>query len=177
MTLQEFEKILTTFADRPADLVIDHNKLIVEIRGDLIEADLGHHLSDLQIKEHGVSYPAASWIVDRIARLPILAERILTLVPEAPNFINPSGQLLDRMERSPTDQETSVSDARKTVLGMLGERPAGISNGIYVTSDAGEGKTTLIHHMARYTAQQYKDKEIAWLVVPVALGGRTFSAF
>ena len=42
MTLQEFEKILTTFADRPADLVIDKNKLIVEIRDELIEADLGH---------------------------------------------------------------------------------------------------------------------------------------
>ena len=135
------------------------------------------HLGDLQINEHGVSYPAAIWIVDRIARLPILAERILTLVPEVPNFINPSGHLLDRMERSPEDQEISVSDAFETVLGLLGERPAGISNGIYVTSDAGEGKTSLIHHIARYTAQQYKDKKIAWIVVPVALGRSYVSAF
>ena len=40
MTLDEFRKILLAFADRPPDL--DKGKLLVEIRDELIEADLHH---------------------------------------------------------------------------------------------------------------------------------------
>jgi hypothetical protein len=48
---------------------------------------------------------------------------------------------------------------------------------LYLTSDAGEGKTTLITHLARLQAQLYKDKKQDWLLVPVSLGGRTFMRF
>jgi hypothetical protein len=54
------------------------------------------------------------------------------------------------------------------------QRLAGVSSVIYLTSDAGEGKTTLINHIARFQAESYKKKETDWLLVPVTLGGRPF---
>jgi hypothetical protein len=48
---------------------------------------------------------------------------------------------------------------------------------LYLTSDAGEGKTTLINHLARIQAEKFKKLETDWLMVPIALGGRPFLRF
>ena len=118
-----------------------------------------------------------SWIIKRVARLPLLAERILAHVPPEPTFVAPSGLVLDRLDESPLDEDASVDDASAALLGMLGRRPAAVASLIYLTSDAGEGKTTLIHHLARHQAHLYKDKKSDWLLVPVSLLGRNFLRF
>ena len=51
------------------------------------------------------------------------------------------------------------------------------SHVLYLTSDAGEGKTSLINHVAIEQAKLYKAKKTKWLLVPVELGGRTFLRF
>src|SRR4029077_1840672 len=60
---------------------------------------------------------------------------------------------------------------------VLSRRPAGATSVLYLTSDAGEGKTTLINHLALKQAQRYKEKTTDWLLVPIPLGGRTFLRF
>ena len=175
MTLDEFRKILLAFADRPPDL--DKGKLLVEIRDELIEADLHHKSGELYVTEQDTTMRASRWIVERVARLPLLADRILNHVPNEQFFINPAGRLTDRLEHAPQDEETNVDDVASRVLELLNERPAGTATGLYLTSDAGEGKTTLIRHLARTQAERYKRKETYWLLVPISLGGRTFLRF
>ena len=177
MTLDEFEEILITFADRPTDLNRDRNQLIVEIRDEIIEADLSFDEGDLYVTENDVRMKAERWIVQRVARLPLLADRILTHISPEPHFIEPAGKLRDRINRAPEDDDTTVEDVADRVLGLLDERPAGTATGLYLTSDAGEGKTTLIRHLARIQAEKYKGKETYWLLVPVSLGGRTLLRF
>lgn len=177
MDIDEFRSILTAFADKPANVDIERGDLLVEIREDLIQATVSQRVDGLWIKENGVRQRADDWIFKRIARLPILAERILSYVPREPNFIEPAGRFLDRIERSPIDEEEDVDSVTTHVLELLDERPAGMSTGVYLTCDAGEGKTTLIHHLAREQAQRYKKKETDWLLVPIALGGRPFLRF
>lgn len=48
---------------------------------------------------------------------------------------------------------------------------------LYITSDAGEGKTTIINEMARSQALRFKQKETSWLLLPISLGGRSFLTF
>ena len=48
---------------------------------------------------------------------------------------------------------------------------------LYLTSDAGEGKTTLINHVARLQAERCRSRSGNWLLVPIALGGKTFLRF
>ena len=42
-----------------------------------------------------------------------------------------------------------VGTPKIVLLRVLGRRPAGVASVLYLTSDAGEGKTTLISHLAR----------------------------
>jgi len=176
MELDEFRSILTAFADKQANYIEGHFR--VEIRDEIIEGRVYQRADrSLWVEEHGVNQHADDWVFKRIARLPILADRILTYVREEPYFIEPAGKKLDRMERSPDDAEMNVDAVTASILNLLDEPHPGASTGVYLTCDAGEGKTTLIHHLARQQAQRYKKKETDWLLVPVALGGRPFLRF
>lgn len=172
-----FRTILTAFADKPAHIDLEQSRLIAEIRDDIIEATLHSRSGELWVEENGAKYRASTWIIDRVARLPILADRILTHVEDEPHFIEPAGHLLDRLEESPEDKEIPLNSVTSRILDLLDRRPAGTSTGLYVTSDAGEGKTTLIHHLARHQACRYKQKKTDWLLVPIALAGRPFLRF
>ena len=177
MNPNDFEQILTAFADTPANVDIDRGSLLIEVRDEIIGANLIQRHGELYVEESGSISPAAAWLVNRVARLPVLADRILSQIEDVAHFINPNGRLLDRIERSPDEQETEIIGVKEHILDLLGERPAQTSTGLYITSDAGEGKTTLIHHLARHQAHLYKHKETDWLIVPVSLGGRTFLRF
>lgn len=177
MDYHEFRSILTSFADNPAHIDEDRGRLIVEIRDEIIEAKLRLRGGELRVEEDGAEYPASGWIINRVARLPILADRILTQIADEPHFVEPAGTLLDRLEKFPDEQEIPLEAVEPMILELLDQRPAGTSTGLYVTSDAGEGKTTLIHHLARHQASRYKRKETDWLLVPIALGGRPFLRF
>ena len=93
MDIQTFQRVLTAFADGPAEIDLTKGKLIVQIRDDVIEAKLSQRAGSLMVAESGDDYPAERWIVQRIARLPLLADRILTHVPQEPYFVTPGGLL------------------------------------------------------------------------------------
>ena len=48
---------------------------------------------------------------------------------------------------------------------------------LYITSDAGEGKTFLINQMAKDQAQRFTEGKSDWLLVPIPLGGKHFLRF
>ncbi len=102
---------------------------------------------------------------------------MLTYVPDVDHFVPPSGLLLDDPDFTATPDSISAGDAAAALGSTLGRRPAGTTSVLYLTSDAGEGKTTLINHVARHQAELYKAKQTDWLMVPISLGGRTFLRF
>jgi hypothetical protein len=177
MDIPTLRRILTAFADTPADVDLGKGTILVQIRDDVIEAEIVNRHGSLYVRELGEEMSAPQWVIQRIARLPILAERILSFVANEPHFVTPGGTLLDQLDESPLDEEKKVGDAADCTMQILARRPAGTASVLYLTSDAGEGKTTLISQLARTQAQLYKDKESDWLLVPVSLGGRTFMRF
>lgn len=177
MDIQTFQHILTAFADSPADMDLKKGTLLVQVRDEVIEASISQRQGDLIVTENDDSMPANRWIIQRVARLPLLADRILSHVPEESNFVAPDGFILDHIDDAPTDDPQYAADAAKTTLEVLDRRPGGAASVLYLTSDAGEGKTTVISHLARHQAKKYKDKQTDWLIVPVSLGGRTFMRF
>ena len=149
----------------------------MQIRDELIEARISNRQGSLIVTENDTEFLAENWIIQRIARLPMLATRIVEHVSKEPHFVTPGGMLLDQLDESPLDEESAIANAEETVLTILSRRPAGTASVLYLTSDAGEGKTTLINHLARRQAALYKQKSQDWLLVPVSLGGRTFMRF
>ena len=177
MNTDDFRRILTTFADTPADLDLAKGTLLVQVREEIIAARVSMREGELYVNENDDEFPAARWLIRRIARLPLLAERLVSFLPQQTTFVSPDGNLLDQIDEMPSDADQYCADAAEAALSVLNRRPAGTTSVLYLTSDAGEGKTTLINHLARRQAQEYKDRKTDWLLVPVSLGGRTFMRF
>jgi len=175
MNKQEFSRVVSTFADTPGDIDWTANRLLVQIRDDVIEAELTVDQGDLFVCEpQGSPIRAYDWIVRRVARIEQLAQRILDYIPEEPYFVVPTGDYLDNLDEDPTETEQDSPNVISTLDETLSRQPAGISSVVYLTSDAGEGKTTTINNLARVKANQYQKHETSWLAIPIALGGRPF---
>ena len=177
MQFQDFKRIVTCFADRVDDVDTHHGELLVQIRDETITARLHQRADGLIVEENGELTLATSWIVNRLARVPLLADRILSYVLPPPHFVNPSGQLLDRPDQASSDEDSYQENVVETLTKTLGRRWADTTDVVYLTSDAGEGKTSLIEFLAVKQAEAYKAKRSDWLLVPIPLGGRTFLRF
>ncbi len=177
MNFEEFKRILTSFADNPADVDLSKGQLLVQIREEIIGAEIHIREGELYVNEAGDEFPARQWLVARIGRLFQLADRILSYVPEEKTFVVPTGNLLDQLEARTNDDEVFTDDALACLTTVLSRRPAGTTSVLYLTSDAGEGKTTVIQQLARAQATAYKNKMSDWLLVPISLGGRPFLRF
>jgi hypothetical protein len=177
MNQTDFARILTSFADSPADVDFKKGRLLVQIRDELISAEIDQREGTIYVTENGARQTAYRWLVERIAKLPQLADRILSYVEDPEFFVIPHGKLDDELGEATTDQAVKVENAFSAATMVLNRRSAGASSVLYLTSDAGEGKTTLINYMARKQAEAFKTKKSDWLLVPVPLGGRSFLRF
>lgn len=177
MNTEDFKRIITSFADNQADIDIHKGRILTEIRGELIEAKLTLEGDTIYVIENEVKETAFNFIKNRIACLHLLADRILDYVPKQKNFVHPRGLLLDELEFNPTEDEVNVDNSTEQIISILGRKVPYTSNVVYLTSDAGEGKTTLINTLSRIQAKNYKEKKADWLILPIPLGGRPFLRF
>lgn len=187
MEISEFKRVLTAFADVPGDVDVRAGKIVAQIRDEVIDVGISYSTSiagQLNVEEGGQSYEARSWLLSRVAKLPQLADRIIaTTTPSqemASNspFVVPSGSLVpDLSVASETEGERAVPDVVEGLLDYATHPVPGATSVLYVTSDAGEGKTTVIGQAARLQAQRYKEKKTSVLVVPIPLSGKNFLSF
>lgn len=187
MDINEFKRVLTSFADEPSDVDVRLGKVVAQIRDDVIDVSISYSPTteqQLLVIENEQQYPARSWLFNRIARLPQLADRILLTTNVSPEtaarspFVEPAGLLspdISTPQGPYSDQPVShVVDA---LLSRTTNPLPGATSVLYVTSDAGEGKTTIINRAARIQAERYKERRVASLLVPIPLGGRAFLNF
>ena len=187
MDINDFRRVLTSFAEEPSDVDIRAGRAIIQIRDEVIEIGISYTNDEskrLLVTENEVVFPARTWILNRIARLPQLADRILAWTA-GPNhaataslFVTPSGYLTqDISTDGGADGSHAISDTVETLLELATDHQPGATAVLYITSDAGEGKTTVINRVARLQAQRYKEKSVTSLVVPIPLNGRAFLTF
>jgi len=174
MDLTRLKDILTAFADDPASLMMEKGRLVVQIQDELITETTTTRDGLLYVTEEGQTLSAPRWVASRIAQLDFVADRIAGLFPANKKFVTSGGDLLDQIEESPQDNGHSVDNVLDTGIEFLGRRPGGVCSVLYLTSDAGEGKTTLIHQMAHHQAVAYREKKSDWLLLPFSLGGNPF---
>lgn len=188
MDIQELKRILTTFADEPSDVDVRSGRITAQIRDDLIDATLSYdERGDIVISENGVSQHWRNWIIHRVAKLSQLADRIIatakpTITQESRSpFVAPHGELVGdlavRSEHGESDEGTFEDDAASALVRAATTFVPGASSVLYLTSDAGEGKTTLIGKVAYAQAQRFKEKKASCLIVPIPLSGRAFLTF
>lgn len=177
MQFEAFKRIVTCFADHGDDVDTSGGELMVQIRDETLSAKLLQRPEGLIVEEDGQRLTAESWIVNRVARVPLLANRICSYVSPPPHFVTPSGRLLERPDQASSDESVYQENVVRTVTETLDRRVAGTTSVVYLTSDAGEGKTSLIDYLAVKQAEEYRAKRSDWLLVPIPLGGRPFLRF
>lgn len=177
MQINEFKSIVITFADPGTDLIADRSEIALSVNGNLITAKLSNRFGDLYVDEGSGEQPASRWIISRLAQLPLLASRLKEMVIVAENFVSPSANLLPTLERVPENNLIPRNDALVAALETLNERSPLETMVFYITSDAGEGKTSLINQLAKVQAQKFAENKTDWLLVPIMLGGRHFLRF
>lgn len=178
MEINQFRRIVRAFSDNPEAIDLEHGCLLVQVRDVPIEATLTYEGSRLMVVEDGDPLTAESWVVKRLARLPMLADRICDYDEPPAHFVAPSGRLVKSQQAKSRVNERAYSrDIASQMTEALGTRTLGKISVWFLTSDAGQGKTSLINHLAVEQAHAYKRKETNWLLVPIPLVGRTFLRF
>ncbi len=174
MQLENFKRIVTTFADEDSDLAVDGDgTLLLGIRGIEVVAQIKRDPHGVRVKHEGVEWAAEKWIFSYLAKLDRLADRIISSVSPPPHYVSPSGEILN--SENQTDEK--CIDSRKEILNRLDQHPVNTTLIYFLTSDAGEGKTSLIEKISVDQAKAFKNKETSTLILPVPLGGRPFLRF
>jgi len=175
MQFDNFERIVTTFADEDGGVVIENGKLLMSIRGRDVEADIQEDGDGIRVVHDDSDWRAEEWVRSNLARLDIMADRIIKYVNPPDHYVSPSGKLLD-WENNFSDEDT-FSDSTQELRQRLAIRAAGTTSVYFLTSNAGEGKTSLIEKISVDQAKEFKKKKTKTLILPIPLGGRSFLRF
>ena len=179
MTSNELKRILAAFVNDPSELDFKAGRIVAQVQNDLIDVLLktDPQSGELFIEDGDTKFTPRNWILRRVARLELLADRILNDTAETLAFVRPGGMLRGDLTSNDADKELVVSDACASLQDTLSNPVAATTSVLYLTSDAGEGKTTLINHVARHQATLCKSRTSNWLLLPIPLGGKTFLRF
>ncbi len=175
MQFNDFERILKTFADDGCEVIVEHGEFLVDIGGKPISGRIKSdpHRGIVVIHEEEEIY-AYHWICRYLAKLDRLADRIIDYINPPQHYVSP--QLSIDSHNQPRKKKRA-NDSASILRYHLTEYPGEATSVFFLTSDAGEGKTSLIEKMSVEQAKAFKEKKTASLILPVSLGGRSFSRF
>ena len=177
MHINDFKSIVETFADPGTEILYENAKTIFSVKGILLDVTITTKDGDVLVDDGTGTVSAGSWILKRLANLPLLASRLKESVGDTNLFVSPAATLLPSLEIRPDETLTCTTDALTTTLQALTDTSPLETTILYITSNAGEGKTFLINQMAKEQAQRYLDRKANWLLVPIPLGGKHFLRF
>ena len=170
LTPRDFERILRKFADDPEDVMVDHGTIICQINGEDISVELSVDDNDVLHcqEEGGHKVKATRWIEKRLAGLDELAAKILQYIPQDKHFISvSSSQITDNGIQNFDNTSQAIYD-------VLNTKNHYATDAVYLLSEAGDGKTYIMDHLAVTVAQKYQKGEVHYLFLPVGLDGRPF---
>lgn len=177
MTQNDFIQVLKLFTDPSEPVIRERDTILASVNGDVIDIKCKLKGPDLWIDSDGKEVEASFWIAGTLAKLDLLARRIIEQCKQDPNYISPTAAI-SRTDQLDNGEIPRVStDALADVIRLVNDRQPLETNVIYITSDAGEGKTSLIVEIARQRAVSYLNDPSLPLIIPIALGGKHFLRF
>jgi hypothetical protein len=166
--LTEVHADLAAFADDDEDVIVEPNGQCLLVRhGEAITFSLTTDDSDeLFVVQDGVKLRYRKFLTHTLAQLDVLADRILQRRPPLPTYVDGSATL-----RAPTEAETSG-----TALDLLATEcethPAFVARVLFITADAGQGKTALLRQFQHQQAERFLRADSSYVFWHVDLQGR-----
>lgn len=166
----DFVRVLKAFADSPNDVLDERSFVTCKINGDEITVTL-KEVDDVLMCQEGDSrlVKARTWIEKRLARLDVLADKIIEAIPYDDHFVDVGAQYESVLSEGKT--EPSVVDA---LMNRVSDSASYATEVLYLLSEAGDGKSAIMNRLAVRTAKRYKDNGRGPIFLPIGLDGRPF---
>ena len=168
--MQEIISDIKLFADNPEDIEWEKNEIFFT----RFEIERTCKIKDLTDKDTKIYYDKELLLsyrefLRKLSGIDRLARRIKDEVEEISVYIKPKGELY----KVDDDKVMEVSDAEKTLEELCKEREFGCTKIVFLTANAGEGKTTLLRKLTKSIAEKYLKRENDWLMFHIeSYGGR-----
>jgi hypothetical protein len=168
INFDEVRADLAAFADDDEEIILDRSGACVFYRGGKeisiqLQAD---DRSGLLVIQNDTVLPYKRFLSHELARLTTLAERILSKRQPVQGYVD-SRACLDRPSASPTDAR-----ALELLAAECQDHPAFTSRVVFITADAGQGKTALLRQFQVQQARRFLQDRSPFLFWHVDLQGR-----
>lgn len=166
--IDEVVEDLSAFADDESGAAVDPDGSFIlqrngeEINGDLIHLPDGQTLVDVD----GSRIPYLRFLTHNLGRLDVLAQRLVERRPAVPGFVNADVTLQRAAEDVLGGDGLSLLDGRCAVVSPFSSRV------LFVTADAGHGKTALLREHQFEQANRFIRGESHYLFWHLDLQGR-----
>ena len=169
---EKFIEILKKFADDPDDILVDKNKIVGNVNGDEIDIEVLEKDEVLFCREKdGTETKVKRWIADRIARLDGLARKIKDVAEPDRRFISVPSEFVNEDDDIPE----GCSNTDEAIYQQLRGPSEFATRVVFLLSEAGEGKSMIVDHLAHKIADEYLNKKVDFVFLPIVLEGRPFT--
>lgn len=175
MNVEDIRRDISAFSDEEEAVALEVNtgELLFKRLGTEYECKLRRDPSGGYVVEYGgLTFPYRKFLAREVARLDVMAERIIARRPSLAGAIG-KGKFVN----GPADLDSAISSSQKgkalELLDSLCRSPAfATTRVVFVTADAGFGKTALLREYQRTIAEKFLEGESEYLFWHVDLQGR-----
>ena len=169
MEVKEIYADIAAFADDENDVIIDKGLVVFQRNRQTYECRLVETGSGIEVEYDGSRIPYKRFLAEELGRLPILAEAIRQKRKDVQPYIDTQSVRSDSL-----DSKSAPSSAIETVRDECRSRPFGETKLIFLTADAGHGKTALLRRLSQRFASEYAERKSDMLLLHVDTQGRSF---
>ena len=169
MDLEEIRQDIAAFADSEEDIIVERNSIVFQRNRETYHCTFVETGSGPTAEFNGIRIPYRRFLGEELGRLSVLAEAIKQKRQDVDPYIDTKSNLTD-----------SLSNAKGplSALDLLWDecttRPVGETKLIFLTADAGHGKTALLRRLTRKFAVAYRAGQTDMLLLHIDTQGRSF---
>lgn len=169
MELDEIRQDIAAFADSDQGVLIEGETVLFQRNGQTYQCKLTERAGTVEVEYNGGKFPYARFLSEELGRLPILAEAIREKRKDVEFYIDTKAYLTDDLGKSSAHESAVALLSRECE-----SKPVGETKLIFLTADAGEGKTALLRRLTRRVADAYLARRSGMLLLHVDTQGRSF---
>lgn len=170
LDIDEIRTDIAAFADSEDDVIIDKGSVIFSRDRQTVECELIEspgNVVEVQINDRKMPY--LDFIGEELGRMSVLAEAIKQKRQDVNFYVDTQATLTDS-----TGSRTDQSSGLELLRAQCEKRSPGTTKLIFLTADAGDGKTALLRRLTRRVAEDFSGGNCPWLLLHVDTQGRSF---
>jgi len=169
MNLDEIRQDIAAFADDEDAVLIDRGVAVFQRDRETYECKLTESADGVTVEFNGAKLPYSRFLAEELGRLTILAEALRQKRKDVVPYIDTQADLSDSLDRA-----TKNGSALELLRSECSAWYPGATNLVFLTGDAGEGKTALLRHLTRGFAENYLAGHSKVVLLHVDTQGRSF---